>query len=268
MSVFSRHGDLLGRASLLSGSLARRLCGGRVAGSPRRVACTGGRSALRRCQRLDRLRRTRNAIAPTAAEARAPLARRRSPATAPHVGATCAPLVRTKSGPVRVGTSAPYRRPRLRSPAVPPGRWRDGHVGEGCGVATSDRLSTVSYLLGRLHRRLMRVRIERICCLDKRRVAQVAGGRWRDGFVGGGCGGWGGRSHCLVEGSLAALGALDALGHLVHGGVRRELEGVVGEEVGDGAEVELGVVALPDVGDGTAYCPIRPTNVYDRQNHL
>ena len=47
----------------------------------------------------------------------------------------------------------------------------------------SDRLSTASHLLGHLHRRLMPVRIERICCLDKSRVAQ---GRWRDGYVGGG----------------------------------------------------------------------------------
>ena len=92
---------------------------------------------------------------------------------------------------------------------------------------------------------------------------------WGEGWgadgAGGADGGLRARGHCLVEGGLAALGAPDPL---VHGGVLRDLEGVVGEEVSDGAELELGVVALPDVGDGTAYCPIRPTNVYDRQNHL
>ena len=111
--------------------------------------------------------------------ARAPQARRRPPATAPHVGATCAPLVRTKSGLVRVGTSTPIRRPRLHSPAaVPPGRWRDGHVGGGLrGWPHRTGCLRCPHLPGRLHRRLMYVRVERICCLDKRRVAQGAGVR-------------------------------------------------------------------------------------------
>ena len=109
------------------GSLRDGFVGGGLRGRCGRVACKGGRPARRRFQRLDRLCRTKTAIAPTAAEA----------TRACHgstVGATCAPLVRTKSGPVRVGTSAPVRRPRLRSPAVSPGRWRslrDGFVGGG-----------------------------------------------------------------------------------------------------------------------------------------
>ena len=201
------HGGLLSSSAVL-GVAARRPRGGRDATPPggfppsrgrwrdglvgegcgAAAVAWGGRSAPRRCQRLDRLRRTRTAIAPTAAEARAPLARRGSPATAPHVGATCAPLVRTKSGPVRVGTSAPYRARASAPPRSPAGRCATALWGEGCGVATSRRLSTVSHLPGRLHRRLMYVRVERICCLDKRRVAQNPGGSLARRACGEGCG--------------------------------------------------------------------------------
>ena len=52
-----------------------------------------------------------------------------------------------------------------------------------------DRLHRIGclrhHLLRRLHRRLMPVRIERICCLDKRRMAQVAGATALWAWVGG-----------------------------------------------------------------------------------
>ncbi len=56
------------------------------------------------------------------------------------------------------------------------------------GPPLSDRLPTVSHLLGRLHRRLMYVRIERICCKDKRWVAQTPGGSLARRTCGEGCG--------------------------------------------------------------------------------
>ena len=75
------------------------------------------------------------------------------------------------------------------------GRCATAMWGEGCGVAAaqwllagaagpppSRRLPTASHLPGRLHRRLMYVRIERIFCTGK---GLMAGGSLRDGFVGG-----------------------------------------------------------------------------------